>query len=120
MATGPWTCRADAPIHGRYSGVDAAGPLWAMEFVSDNEAPIAFVAPCDGLDYEFEARSNGVSTSQRVLRRWMSAGVSTPITPTTVPWSADLVSGGTAQGNAQAQAAAWAGRLAFLAKHLGQ
>jgi hypothetical protein len=42
-----------------------------------------------------------------------------PITPTTVPWSADLVSGGTPQGNAQAQAAAWAGRLAFLAKHLG-
>jgi dienelactone hydrolase len=67
----------DAPIRGRYSGVDASGPLWSMEFVSDSEAPVAFVAPADGLDYELEARSNGASTSQRVLRRWMSDGVST-------------------------------------------
>jgi hypothetical protein len=63
------------PVRGPYSGVDAAGPLWAMGFASDDEAPVAFVAPTDGLDYDIEARSNGVCTSRRIFRRWMAAGV---------------------------------------------
>ena len=37
-----------------------------------------------------------------------------PITPTTVPWNDDLVSGGTAEGNARAQAEGWNAILPFL------
>jgi dienelactone hydrolase len=37
-----------------------------------------------------------------------------PITPTTVPWNDELVSGGSAEGNARAQAEGWAAILTFL------
>jgi hypothetical protein len=64
-------------------------------------------------------RSHAVGSADRQLR-FADAGhfLRPPITPTTIPWSADLVSGGTAEGNAHAQAAAWAARLEFLAAHL--
>ena len=37
-----------------------------------------------------------------------------PITPTTVPWTDELVSGGSAEGNARAQAEGWNAILSFL------
>jgi hypothetical protein len=41
-----------------------------------------------------------------------------PVTPTTVPWSATLFSGGTPAGTARAQAGAWQAVLDFLALHV--
>jgi pimeloyl-ACP methyl ester carboxylesterase len=41
-----------------------------------------------------------------------------PVTPTTVPWDDNLVSGGTPEGNAQAQADGWNAIVQFLADHL--
>ncbi|HYY21131.1 MAG TPA: acyl-CoA thioester hydrolase/BAAT C-terminal domain-containing protein [Thermoleophilaceae bacterium] len=63
-------------------------------------------------------RSHGVRSADRQLR-FADAGyfLRPPITPTTIPWSAELVSGETAEGNAHARAAAWAARLEFLAAH---
>jgi len=60
-------------------------------------------------------RNHGVGSEDRQLR-FADAGhfIRPPITPTTIPWSADLVSGGTAEGNAHAQAASWAAKLEFL------
>lgn len=37
-----------------------------------------------------------------------------PVTPTTVPWNDALVSGGSAEPNARAQAEGWAAILSFL------
>ena len=65
----------DAPVDGRREGVDPTAPLWAMEFASDDEAPVAFVAPADRLEYVVEVRSNGEAGSQRIVRRWMADGV---------------------------------------------
>jgi hypothetical protein len=64
-------------------------------------------------------REHGVGSQDRGLR-FADAGhfIRPPIIPTTIPWSADLVAGGTAEGNAHAQAEAWAARLQFLAQHL--
>jgi hypothetical protein len=36
-----------------------------------------------------------------------------------VPWSESLFSGGTAAGNARAQAEGWQATLDFLARHVG-
>jgi dienelactone hydrolase len=65
----------DPPVDSPYAGVDPAAPLWAMEFASDDEAPVAFVAPVDRLEYVLEARSNGEGASQRIVRCWMADGV---------------------------------------------
>jgi dienelactone hydrolase len=62
----------DPPVDGPQHGVDSALPLWAMEFASDDEAPVAFVAPADRLDYVLEARADGEGASERIVRRWMA------------------------------------------------
>ena len=41
-----------------------------------------------------------------------------PVIPTTVPWSDTLFSGGSAAGNARAQAEGWQATLDFLALHV--
>jgi hypothetical protein len=41
-----------------------------------------------------------------------------PVIPTTVSWNDTLYSGGTAAGNARAQAGAWQATLDFLALHV--
>jgi dienelactone hydrolase len=65
----------DPPVDAPTEGVDPTVPLWAMEFASDDEAPVAFVAPADRLEYVVEVRSNGAAASQRIVRRWRVDGV---------------------------------------------
>jgi hypothetical protein len=64
-------------------------------------------------------RAAGVDEAD-VLLSFPDAGhfVRPPVTPTTVPWNGALVSGGTASGNARAQAEAWSALLSFLDRHL--
>jgi hypothetical protein len=47
------------PWMDRSTGWTPHFPLWAIEFASDDEAPVAFVAPADRLDYVLEARADG-------------------------------------------------------------
>ncbi|MQA74710.1 MAG: hypothetical protein GEU88_10290 [Solirubrobacterales bacterium] len=65
----------EPPLDGPNAVVDPTAPLWAMEFASDDEAPVAFVAPAGRLEYVLEARSSGESVSARIVRRWMADGV---------------------------------------------
>ena len=63
----PWTAPTRASTQ--------SGPLWAMDFAEDGEAPVGFVASSSALEYELEAGSNGRRASQRVTRRWAAKGV---------------------------------------------
>jgi dienelactone hydrolase len=65
----------DPPVDGPLDGVDPTVPFWAMMFASDDEAPVAFVAPADQLEYVLEARADGEAASERIVRRWMADGV---------------------------------------------
>lgn len=65
----------DPAVGGPLDGVDPTVAFWAMEFASDDEAPVAFVAPADRLEYVLEARADGESASMRIVRRWMAGGV---------------------------------------------
>lgn len=60
-------------------------------------------------------RQAGVDSDDRYLA-FAGAGhfLRPPITPTTVPWNDALVSGGSAEANARAQADGWSAILAFL------
>ncbi len=66
-------------------------------------------------------RGHGVGNGDRHLV-FPGAGhfIRPPITPTTVTWNADLVSGGTPEGTARAQRAAWDAVLEFLSAARGQ
>ena len=65
----------DAPIAGLYSTVDPAGPFWAMEFRSEDAAPVGFLAPRDCLEYELTVRSDSERASRQIVRRWSAPGV---------------------------------------------
>ncbi|MDQ3875192.1 MAG: hypothetical protein M3322_06525 [Actinomycetota bacterium] len=56
-------------------GEGAAALFWNMEFVSEEAAPTAFVAPADLLEYRLEARCGDESDAARLIRRWSAEGV---------------------------------------------
>jgi pimeloyl-ACP methyl ester carboxylesterase len=49
---------------------DKSERWWAMEFVSEEVAPVNFVAPPDRLEYRLTAKAGARSTSAIVWRRW--------------------------------------------------
>lgn len=67
-----------------------------------------------------QRRGTVAAAESDVLLSFPDAGhfVRPPISPTTVPWNDALISGGTAAGNARAQAEAWTALLGFLGTHL--
>jgi dienelactone hydrolase len=74
--TGSVDVARDAPVAGGYSGPDPGGPIWSMQFLGDDPAPTAFVAPADRLTFTITARSSGVAPGTvDVTRRWAGPGV---------------------------------------------
>ena len=66
----------DLPAHAPAEAPEPGIPFWAMEFASEDEPPVAFVAPPDSLRYELTARSVAGSETVELIRRWATPGCS--------------------------------------------
>jgi dienelactone hydrolase len=49
---------------------DSTAAWWSMEFSSNDQAPVAFVAPPDRLDYELRAVAGETTATATATRRW--------------------------------------------------
>lgn len=87
-------------------------------------APLLLVAGTDDVMWPSTAMAEQIRTRRdNPADRYLAlpdAGhfLRPPVTPTTVAWNAELVSGGTPQGNAAGQRTGWDVLLSFLAEHL--
>jgi dienelactone hydrolase len=55
---------------------DSSVAWWSMEFVSSDQAPVAFVAPPDRLDYELRAVAGDATATATATRRWANGPAS--------------------------------------------
>jgi dienelactone hydrolase len=65
----------DAPVSGSYVSTDPAGPIWSMQFASEDIAPSMFSPPWDRLEFTFAAETGGETASGVAIRRWSGPGV---------------------------------------------
>src|SRR5918997_5700358 len=65
----------DAPVSGSYVSIDPAGPIWSMQFASEDIAPSMFSPPWDRLEFTFAADTGGETASGVAIRRWSGPGV---------------------------------------------
>jgi len=65
-----------SPTIGSWTGVDASGPWWSMDFMDEAVAPTAFTASDDALLATVTATADGQTSRQQVWRRWRAPGVS--------------------------------------------
>jgi dienelactone hydrolase len=65
----------DAPVSGNYASADPAGPIWSMQFASEDIAPSMFAAPWDQLEFTFTAEAGGETASGVAIRLWSGPGV---------------------------------------------
>jgi dienelactone hydrolase len=74
-ATGTADISCDAPVWGSYASTDPAGPIWSMQFASEDVAPSMFAVPWDQLQFTFTAEAGGETASVVAVRRWSGPGV---------------------------------------------
>ena len=65
----------DAPAEALHQGTDPSAPFWAMEFASEDAAPVAFAAPADALEYDLTVSCGGEREILTLVRRWRAPDV---------------------------------------------
>lgn len=65
----------DAPAEALHEGADPSAPFWAMEFASEDFAPVAFAAPPGALEYHLSVSFGAERETLTLVRRWRASGV---------------------------------------------
>jgi pimeloyl-ACP methyl ester carboxylesterase len=65
----------DEPAEALHEGTDPSAPFWAMEFASEDAAPVAFAAPADALEYDLSLSCGGERETLTLVRRWRAPDV---------------------------------------------